>query len=238
MPTIFTNTKIAVCVPTRPVPNAKKMDILSQFSRPATYPVSAIVIDPCQRSGFILSRRKFDVGIFRKSSFRAVKSRNLFVGTQAAATVEAPVLVMMRIFDGGSSRARMAQTQTQTCVDSWKMKHFSRRNCKFEGANSNSNMRRFMQGNYRKISYQSKGWRNEFEIFGEQMDGTVLWANNTGRYHITRSRSRPTLSYPHTHLYHTPTNNRSKSTLTTLVYFLVSDCVLQTSKRIGGDDFQ
>ena len=120
MPTIFTNTKIAVCVPTRPVPNAKKMDILSQFPRPATYPVSAIVIDPCQRSGFIFSRRKFDVGIFRKSSFRAVKSRNLFVGTQAAATVEAPVLVMMRIFDGGSSRARMAQTQTQTCVDSCK----------------------------------------------------------------------------------------------------------------------
>ena len=157
MPTIFTNTKITVCVPTRPVPNAKKMDILSQFPRPATYPVSAIVIDPCQRSGFIFSRRKFDVGIFRKSSFRAVKLRNLFVGTQAAATVEAPVLVMMRIFDGGSSRARMAQTQTQTCVDSWKMKHFSRRNCRFKGANSNSNMPRFMEETFFKEKLQIQG---------------------------------------------------------------------------------
>jgi ubiquinone/menaquinone biosynthesis C-methylase UbiE len=66
------------------------MDVLRDFPRPATFPGFGILTNLCQKSGFQFSPRKLDVGIIRKSSFGAVKSRNPFAGIRAAATVEAP----------------------------------------------------------------------------------------------------------------------------------------------------
>lgn len=57
---------------------------------PAMHPCSYRLNNPCQRSGFQFSLRKFDAFIIKKSSFGALKSRIPFVGIRAAATVEAP----------------------------------------------------------------------------------------------------------------------------------------------------